>query len=160
MRPPGDSLSASSVRESRDELRTRFSFDEERNRFSARLAPLRINDSIEGTFSCSFWAKDGVSSLCTQDSIINYAVSCNQRRRRRTGIKPYVRRSTFIPVDSTSGRSCWSFWAALKVKINSWGEANLCHWTRPGPVSQPHLAWLFLITLEWAILVLPGAIQG
>lgn len=72
MGPLGDSFSPKGVRESRDELRTRFSLDEERNRFSARLAPLRINDSIEGTFSCSFWANDGVSSLCTQDSIMNY----------------------------------------------------------------------------------------
>lgn len=30
----------------------------------------------------------------------------------------------------------------------------------PGPVSHPHPAWLSLITLEGAILVLLGAMQG
>lgn len=59
-----ESFSAKGVRESRDELRTRLSLEGERNRFSARLAPLRIKDSMEGTLSCSFWANDCVSSLC------------------------------------------------------------------------------------------------
>lgn len=61
---PRESFSPKGVRESRDELRTRFSLEGERNRFSARLAPPRINDSIEGTFNCNFWTSDGVSSLC------------------------------------------------------------------------------------------------
>lgn len=60
----GDSFSPKGVRDSRDEVRTRLSLDGERNRFSARLAPLRINDSIEGTFSCSFWVNDCGSSFC------------------------------------------------------------------------------------------------
>ncbi len=64
---PGESFSPKGVRESRDELRARFSFEGERNRFSARLAPVRISDSIEGTFNWSFWAKDCVSSLCWED---------------------------------------------------------------------------------------------
>lgn len=61
---PAESFSAKGVRESRDELRTKLSLEGERKRFSARLAPLRINDSMEGTFSCSFWANDWLSSLC------------------------------------------------------------------------------------------------
>lgn len=67
---PWDSFSPKGVRESRDELRTRFSLEGERNKFSARLAPLRINDSIEGTFNCNFWANDCVSSLCREDQEI------------------------------------------------------------------------------------------
>lgn len=61
--PPMASFSPKGVRDSRDELRTRLSLEGERKRFSARLVPTRIKDSIEGTFSCSFWANDCGSSL-------------------------------------------------------------------------------------------------
>lgn len=86
----GDSFSPKGVRDSRDEVRTRLSLDGERNRFSARLAPLRINDSIEGTFSCSFWANDCGSSFCYKpkqkikisNSLMNAQKHCNITLKR------------------------------------------------------------------------------
>lgn len=86
---PTASFSPKGVRESRDELRTRFSLEGERNRFSARLAPTRINDSMEGTFSCSFWAKDCDSSFCWEVREVQRVRNCILRIiwsfNRRTG---------------------------------------------------------------------------
>lgn len=83
-----------------------------------------------GNFQLQFLGK--WRSLLSLHTRFNYKLlsreinfNCNQRGRRRMIIKSYVRRSTFIPVDATSGRPCWSFGAALKVKRN-YEQKQIC----------------------------------
>lgn len=71
-----------------------------------------------------------------------------------------MRRRRIIPIDATSGRSRWSFRGTLKVKGDYEREQNCTGEHFLGPVSHPHPAWLSLITLEGAILVLLGSNAG